>query len=665
MINGTIEETVENKTKIGLVQINNSFTNQNYFPYSVGLLQAYAQKYLMDKDAFEFLLPIYKRIPIKSAEEKLLDADIVFFSAYTWNIKISLEIAKRIKTAKHETLIVFGGPQIPTKNTENFLLKHQFIDIVCHGEGEKSFSGILENYESAKWEKVPSISYIDGNRKFIQTKMSKRISELDTIPSPYLSGVFEPLIDSTPDEEWIALWETNRGCPFSCSYCVWGSATQNKVYAHSLERLYREIDWFSQHKIEFIFCCDANFGILKSNLDIVKYFAKKKEKDGYPKALSVQNTKNSTIRVFNIYKTMRDAGISKGVSLALQSVNTETLKSIKRENISINTFQELQEKFNEIGIETFTDLILGLPDETYDTFLDGISYAIENGQHHRIQFNTLSILVGSEMDDIEYQKKYGLNIVESKLINIHGNLLDTAEIQETQQLVVGTKSMPANDWVKSKVFAYMTSLLYFDKILQIPFIVIHNAYSVSFRELIEIFIAESESYPVLSEIHTFFTNKAIDIQNGDAEFCESKEWLNIWWPADELMLIRLCAEHKLTTFYQEAEQLLDSFLQMKKKISYQSILHDTIFLNQNLIKMPYQDENVYIKTSYDVWNIYKGILKGEKIRIGKGNYCSEIDRTSSKWSSWDDWCREVIWYGNKIGAYLYTCKDCTSTNNEI
>ena len=121
---------------VGMVQISNSFSNQNYLPYSIGLLQSYAQKHLKDKTKFKFLLPIYSRIRVEEAVEKLWDSDIILFSAYVWNVRISLEIARTIKTKKPETIIVFGGPQIP-KNSMPFLQEHSFIDLLCHGEGEK------------------------------------------------------------------------------------------------------------------------------------------------------------------------------------------------------------------------------------------------------------------------------------------------------------------------------------------------------------------------------------------------------------------------------------------------------------------------------------------------------------------------------------------------
>ncbi len=645
------------KTKVGLVQINNSFSNQNYLPYSVGLFHAFAQRHLKNVDEFEFLLPIYKRIPIENAVKDLSITDIVFFSTYVWNTRISLEIARRLKQAKPEILTVFGGPSIPEKNVSDFMKLNPFVDITCFGEGERVFCWLLENYHDRRWEKVPSISYINESNRIVRNPGCERISDLNIIPSPFLEGVFEPLIQSHPEEQWIALWETDRGCPFSCTYCDWGSATKNRVFAYDVEKIFREIDWFARNKIEFVFCCDANFGILPRDREIVSYFAETKRKEGYPKVLSVQNTKNSTDALYDIYKIMSDAKLNKGVALSLQSFNMQTLRDIKRENISIDTFKQLQEKFTEDGIETFTDLILGLPSETYETFIDGVSSVIENGQHNRIQFNNLSILPNAQMADPEYQKKFGLHIVETKIINIHGRLNDTQELYETQKLVVGTNTMPDSDWLKVRAFSWMAALLHFDKLLQIPFIILHNAYSVTFKELIEAFIDNGVTLPIMSQVRSFFTNKANDIQKGGLEYCESKEWLNIWWPADELILIKICTEDKLSAFYGEAEEILSSLLKKKKLSDYQGILHDSILLNQNLIKLPFRNENVDLELSYNLWDVYNAVLRGKHLQIKKGVFFYRIDCQSMEWSSWEDWCREVIWYENKKGAYIYGCRE--------
>ncbi|MCF6154423.1 MAG: radical SAM protein [Candidatus Brocadia sp.] len=648
------------KIKLGMVQINNSFSGQNYLPYSLGFLQGYAQRYLKDINKFEFLPPIYKRIPIKVAVERLLDADMVFFSTYVWNIRISLEIARHVKQKMPDSIIVFGGMQVPNV-VEPFLRNNPFVDIVCHGEGEIPFLNILENCTTGNWAKVPSISYIDENDKLIQNQRCERISNLNTIPSPYLAGVFDRLMEIHSEEQWIALWETNRGCPFSCSYCNWGAATHVKVYAYDLKRIFEEIDWFSDRKIEFIYCCDANFGMLKRDIEIVKYVAGNKKKYGYPKALSVQNTKNSTERSYEIQRILSDAGLNKGVTLSLQSTNKDTLKSVNRQNISINVFQELQHKFTTDNVETYTDIILALPEETYETFIEGVSSVIENGQHNRIQFNNLSLLPNTEMGNPEYQNKYDFVARETKIINIHGSLDDTDEIYETQQLVVGTNTMPLEDWVKARVFSWMTSFLHFDKVLQIPLIILHTMCRTRFKKLIELFTRE-KTLPILSEINSFFVDKALDIQNGGAEYCECKEWLNIWWPADELILIKLCTENKLDIFYEEAENILDRFLVKKEMNLPPGLLHESVSYNRDLMKLPFQKEDLSVELSYNIWEMYCAALKGKSALLEKGKYHYLIDRSSLTWSSWKDWCKEVIWYGNKKGAYLYRCKQVSPSH---
>lgn len=642
------------KLTVGLVQINNSFSGQNYLPLSVGLLQSYVQEYAWDSGRYEFLMPIYSRRPISAMLDHLIGSDVVAFSTYVWNIRISLELARRIKERNPETLIIFGGPQVPD-NGEDFLRQNPFIDVVCHGEGEQVFLNLLELYPSGAWGKVPSISYLKKDSSFVHRPRASRIDDLATIPSPYLKQVFEGLIQANPQESWLILWETNRGCPFSCTFCDWGSATAAKVYSFDMERLSREVDWFAKHQIEFVFCCDANFGILPRDLEIAEYIAKTKLESGYPHALSVQNTKNSTERAYKVQKLLSDAGLNKGVTISLQSVDSNTLESIKRQNISTASFQELQHRFTRDGVETYTDLILGLPGESYDSFVDGVSYVIENGQHNRIQFNNLSILPNAEMGDPEYQKRHGMVTVQSGIFNIHGSLEEVdEEVLEIQELVIATDTMPKEDWVRARAFCWMAGLLHFDKVLQIPIILLHEAGSLSYRELIEAFMEEStDSFPTLAEIRSFFIEKAIDIQQGGSEYSQSREWLNIGWPADEYILIKLCTEEKLAGFYQEADEMLSRLLKEKFIDLPHSLLDEAIRLNHSLLKLPFQVENLPFKASYNTWEFYQSVLIGTPLPLEEQECIYQINRTEVTYASWEDWCREVIWYGNKKGAYIY------------
>jgi hypothetical protein len=131
--------------RVGLVQINNSFSGQNYLPYSVALLQTYVQKMAADPGLYEFLPPLYKRVRIADAVESLKDADLVGFSTYVWNGRISLEIARRLKALRPGIVIVFGGPHVPDQ-PEAFLRTNPQIDLAVHNEGERTFLKLLEGF---------------------------------------------------------------------------------------------------------------------------------------------------------------------------------------------------------------------------------------------------------------------------------------------------------------------------------------------------------------------------------------------------------------------------------------------------------------------------------------------------------------------------------------
>ncbi len=647
------------KLRIGLLQINNSFSGQNYLPLSVGMLQAYAQKYVQQPANYEFLLPIYNRIPVQKAVDSLLDAAVVFVSAYVWNMRISLQIAETLKGARPDTLVVFGGPHVPERDPD-FLKKYPFIDLACHGEGEQVAVAILDNLETRNWKTVPSVSFVNADGEVVKNSKIGRAKDLSLFPSPYLDGVFAPLMDANPSERWIALWETNRGCPFSCTFCDWGSAVASKVNSFDLERIFKEVEWFADRRIEFIFCCDANFGILARDLDIVAAVADVKRRSGYPQALSVQATKNATERAYQTQKMLADAGLNKGVDIALQSMDPNTLTSIKRGNISTQTYQELQRRFTRDNVETYTDLILGLPGETYASFANAVATIIDNGQHNRIQFNNLSILPNAEMGDPEYQKAFGMETVVTKVVNIHGNLDDEEEVYEQQELVIATKAMPKESWVRTRVFSWMTALLYFDKVFQIPLTEVHECTGVGYRELLELFSeGDLDEYPVIADVRSFFQRTAHDIQNGGYEYVQSKEWLNIWWPADEYILIKLVVEDRLDAFYRQAEMLLERFLGHRGLELPPGLLHEAIALDRSLIKRPFQTEDLELELSYNIGERYRSVLRGQPIPLDPGPRKYHIDRTSQTWSTWAAWCQEVIWWGNKKGAYLYGTKAST------
>lgn len=640
-------------TTIGMVQVNNSFSGQCYLPYSAGLIQAHLQANLGDPSLVRFLHPIYSRLPVNEIVDQLFDADLLMFSTYVWNLRLSLLVAEKCKARKPSTRIVFGGPQVPDDATA-FLASNPFIDVAVHGEGEQTALRLIESCEDGSWTETSGISYRDPAGRILQNQRSARITDLTGVGSPYLLGVFDEIMDAHPDQEWIALWETNRGCPFSCTFCDWGSATASKVYQFDMERLIKEVDWFSDHRIDFVFCCDANFGIFERDVEIARYVAEKKRKTGYPQALSVQNTKNATDRTYRVQKELGDSGLNKGVTLSMQSLDGTTLERVKRANISITSYQELQRRFTRDRVETYGDLILALPGETYDSFADGVSQLIENGQHNRIQFNNLALLPNAPMSTAESIKEHGLKWVESDIVNIHGSLADVeGEIMERQQLVVATNTMPEEQWVRTRAFCWMTALLHFDKVIQIPIVVTRGCAGFSYREILELF-SESElsGFPVLHRVREFFRSYARQMQKGGPEYVRSEKYLNIYWPADELILIQLIANREIDHFYSEALALIQARIG-EEFSSLAPVLEDAVRLNRALLKVPFQNNDLTIELRYNLWEYYHGVISGQEIPLQEHPTRFAIDRSSASWWSWDDYCREVIWYGNKKGAYLY------------
>jgi len=638
---------LSSRLTIGLVQVNNSFSGQNYLPYSLGCLRSYVEANAANLSRYEFLPMLYKRMPVKDIVEQLKCADIVGFSTYVWNANISLEAARRLKAINNDMLIMFGGPQVPDK-PEDFLRRYPFIDLVVHNEGEQTFLDLLENFPGGDLSEVPGISFIGENDRFHKTMPRERMRDLTNLPSPFQNGIFDSLILENPEEKWIGLWETNRGCPFQCTFCDWGSATAAKVGNFELNRLYDEIKWFAKNKIEYIFVCDANFGMLKRDIDIAQKVADYRKETGYPQGFSVQSTKNATKRAYLTQKILTDSGLNKGVALSMQSLDNETLKNIKRDNISLDTYLELSNLFAKDGVETYSDLILGLPGETYNSYANGIETLIKAGQHNRIQFNNLSILPNAEMGDPDYLSRFEMKIVRSQIVNIHGSReISDDDVMEMQDLVVATYSMNEKDWRRARALSWMIAFLYFDKLVQIPIALLRTLEGVPSQVVFEKFMnVDAKEYPVIGRIRDLFLSEAMSIQKGGLEYKFSEKWLNIYWPADEYAYIDLVESDVFDDFYKEVSLLLYDF-------SSSDVIKEAIDLNQKLVSRPFIATDIAVNTTHNIYEYWQSILQGESVDLKKGEYSYRILRSQRYYTDLQRWSQEVVWWGNKKGAYLY------------
>jgi hypothetical protein len=158
-------------------------------------------------------------------------------------------------------------------------------------------------------------------------------------------------------------------------------------------------------------------------------------------------------------------------------------------------------------------------------------------------------------------------------------------------------------------------------------------------------------------------NEAESIQNGGTEYTYSREWLGIYWPADEYAYIRLTAENSFDGFYCEAGEVLSEICHSHGGgEEIQRIVAEAIHLNASLLHQPYLSNDLDIELQYDVLGFYKAVRCGELTQMQKQGNTVHIERSKRFYSDFQAWCREVVWWGNKKGAYLY---GTYSTNREL
>jgi len=293
-----------------------------WIPYSVGCIWSYVNQYPDIQENFVLADLFFSREEPKNIIDRMQDPVICGFSCYVWNTTYCFHMAKLIKSKWPNCVIVFGGPQIAKKD-----LEQPFIDCVVMGEGEENFLEILR--DMIKDETVETFYN------------KKRLDFLD-IPSPYTTGVFDDIIKRNPDALWAVTFETNRGCPYSCTFCDWGSVTHSKIKKFLMDRIESDLMWMIGKPVTYAFCADANFGIFKErDLEIAKIL-KRVADQSLLDAVNIQYAKNSTEVVFEIARVLGD--ISRGVTVSVQSMHEPTLTAIKRKNMQVNNIQDLMVK---------------------------------------------------------------------------------------------------------------------------------------------------------------------------------------------------------------------------------------------------------------------------------------------------------------------------------
>lgn len=627
-----------------MVQASNTYTGHSfkaaYLPYAAGLLIAYALTDETIKNEYEFKRFIFTRESTDKVVEEMENPAVVGFSNYIWNTQYNITLAKKIKAKYPECVIIFGGHNVPPDNS--FLEKYDFIDFLIHGEGEEAFKSLLVELckEERDFSSVPNLSYRSYEGAFIKNPVE--ILRGTDYPSPYLTGLFEYIFEENPDMQLDAIIETSRGCPRDCAYCDWGCNSQ-RIKLFPIERVYAEIDWFAAHKVKFIWGADANFGAYERDMDIVDYFIKVREKTGYPERIRTNYAMNKHEEVFKINQKFEKYGLSKeGATLSFQSLNPKTLEYIGRKNMSLDKFSKLISMYKKAGVTTYSELIVGLPGETYDSFCKGIGALLAAGQHRMITVYNCEILPNAPMAQPEYMKKHGIRTATIEYLTAHTEA--DSEIKETTKYVIGTNTLSTEDWISCNIFTCFEESYHHYGILKYISIYLYKELGVPYEDFYNAIISfakenkDSIAYSVYEKLYSFF--KAISLEK-PIQLYANKIYGDITWIPKNVA--HLDTIYRIDDFYKEIKELVMSYGVDKEQYD------ELIRYERTALKYP-GINNFSVNFKYNWHEYFTTILEDDYVPlVRKDNRVSVHNEILA--DNWKDYAVQSTWFGKNGSTF--------------
>lgn len=619
-------------------QPNSKYGNSIYFPYAAGSLVAYAFRDPTVRDVYRFGHFIYKKEKIKTVVAKIKEPFLVGFSCYVWNYEYNKALAAEIKKRWPGCITVFGGHQI---SKECDAVRDTNIDILLFGEGEESFLRLLRALaQGTELSALPNLMIRkNGEPYFTHTEtvfLPNRVS-------PYLDGWFEPLVENEKELLFSAILETNRGCPNRCAFCDWGNIKAN-VRRYDEEMVRAEIDWFSEKKIEYVYAADANFGLFPQDEGYIDYLVKKHTETGYPLKFQATYSKNNPETVFRLNKKLNDADMSKGATLSFQSMSSTVLESIYRKNMPLERFQELMRMYHAHGISAYSELILGLPGETYESFREGLEALLENGQHMSINIFNCELLNNSIMNDPGYMEKYGIRTSKIEQHQYHV-VPYTVGIKEYSRIIVSTASMPGESWIASNILGVFMRAFHNLGLLQCFAIYLFYERGVRYMDLYEQLIAYAKqaSQTVCGRIYRWLYGKYAEILSGGGSLTWTEPAFGkLIWPLEEATFLKVIGE--LPLFLDEIREFLSGFFEGD------AVYGDLFRYQYAVLKTPGAKKTV-LSFDYDWHTYFMGIYqnsyappKKQAVRylIDPGNIASDLP----------EFAKNTIWFGRRGGQNI-------------
>jgi radical SAM superfamily enzyme YgiQ (UPF0313 family) len=429
------------------------------FPLNIGLIASYAKKIFGNE--IDVTLFKYPQDLLEALREE--PPHILGCSNYTWNCNLSYYFANQAKSLNPNTLIVWGGTNYPfqSEQQEKFLRKYPKVDIHIYYEGEVTFTNIVRRVLSDPIRQKVLQYPIDGcqfispaDNSFVKGEEVARIKDLNSIPSPYVTGLLDKFFDGT----LTPMMETTRGCPFLCNFCNAGDTYYNIVGKFGYDYIEEEFSYIARQaknaNVAGSILADNNFGMMPRDSKIAQLFHDLKEKYNWPSTITTCTGKNSKARVIEATKLL---GSALSVTMSVQSMNDDVLKNIKRDNIRLEDYHAITEELAREKRSRAAEVIAPLPGETLESFFKGVA-ALLDTKVRRVHCHTLTPIYGTVYKDdekfikeFEYKSKFRLVIRNFTTIEGH-------HIFDVEEAAISTKDMSFNEYTKMRQFMFVVEL---------------------------------------------------------------------------------------------------------------------------------------------------------------------------------------------------------------
>ncbi len=418
--------------KLLLCAVNAKFIHTNLAVYN---LEASGRGHGVELELAEYT--INNRIEEMLKEIYRKKADIIAFSCYIWNVEMIYDLSKELKKVLPDTKIWLGGPEV-SYDADRVLAKHPEIDLVVQGEGEVTFRELCEFYGGERFTSLRDIAGICFREDDqIYANVPRRPMDMDDIPFVYY--------DMDRFKNKILYYETTRGCPFACSYCL--SSIGEKVRFRSLDLVKKELQFFLDQKVPQVKFVDRTFNCRRSHsTEIWNYLIEHDNQvTNFHFEIAADLLTDADIEIF---KKMRPGLIQ--LEIGVQSTHDATIHEIRRV-MDLEKLADIVAKVKALGnIHQHLDLIAGLPYEDYETFKQSFNdvFLMKPDQ---LQLGFLKVLKGSYMHEkrfdyeIHYTDKAPYEVLYTRWIT-YDEILKLKELEEMVELYYNsdqfTKTLP-------------------------------------------------------------------------------------------------------------------------------------------------------------------------------------------------------------------------------